>query len=234
MKIPRHCKLPGQLFRSRCQDSGVLECRASLLPLSVPNRNNNMTRCILNEYQNYAKGAEAVSNVRKNIAYKLYFDGKAIDSDSGISKITIKEQLIYSVTGEKISTGQIYSNVVYQVWGTSKPKSTELKRIPGYTFYSPDDGVVRITMVITDACGNEASTSFDVVKDTLVTPVNLKAAASFESSSANAGYDHKFKFDPVKYYYKNKHLLYISANNKSRQCPPPILALHLNTTDCPE
>ncbi len=180
----------------------------------IPNRNNNMTKCILNEYQNYAKGIDAVSNVRKNIAYKLYFDGKAIDSDSGISKITIKEQLIYSVTGEKISTGQIYSNVVYQNWGTTKPKSTELKRIPGYSFYSPDDGVVRITMVITDAYGNECSTSFDVVKDTLVTPVNLKAAASFKSSSAHEGYNHEFEFTPKEYYFKNKHLLYATETSE--------------------
>lgn len=94
-------------------------------------------------------------------------DLKSSDSGSGVAKLIVKEKLLYGVSGIDVRENNISKETIFTDFlkeGISYSLSTK------YDF-SQDfaDGIVELTLIIEDKCGNKSEKTFAMVKDTEVT-----------------------------------------------------------------
>ena len=156
--------------------------------------------CILSDYVNYATGDDAIENIKKNVVSRLYIGACAWDDESGLKSFIIKEQLVRSVEGNEITNAEIYTTTAINFY-TGTPYADIDDWLCGenyYEFKSPQDGVVRIELILEDLFGNTTSKSFEVVKNSIITPIELVGVGSLKPYSSGT-YTYKYDQSPVEF-----------------------------------
>ena len=114
--------------------------------------------------KNYNGDSSIVAaNIESHHTAFLWIDVEGKDIHSGIDCLEVQETFIRKITGEEVNYGKIYSTV-YELEGDAKQEGA--KGLIKHNFKIPQDGVVKVTLLLKDKAGNAVSKELEIVKDT--------------------------------------------------------------------